>query len=58
MFGAPWQDWKKQRLSDRVAVDITGWENDDSKFDEQIERVLKALRADAAAREQPPKSRL
>ena len=58
MFEPQWQDWKKQHLTDRVAPDFTGWEKDNSKFEAQFERVIKALRADAGARGQPPKSRL
>jgi uncharacterized protein YjbI with pentapeptide repeats len=58
MFEPQWQDWKKQHLTDRLAADFSGWEKDHSKFEAQFERVVKALRADASAREQPPKSRL
>jgi uncharacterized protein YjbI with pentapeptide repeats len=58
MLDPQWQDWKKQHLTDRVAPDFTGWEKDNSKFEAQFERVIKALRADAGARGQPPKSRL
>ncbi len=58
LFDPQWQDWKKQHLTDRLAADFTGWETDSAKFEEQIERVLKALRADAGARQPPPKSRL
>jgi uncharacterized protein YjbI with pentapeptide repeats len=53
-----WQDWKKQHLTARLAADFTGWENDNAKFEAQFERVVKALRADAGAREQPPRPRL
>ena len=53
-----WQDWKKQHLTSRLAADFTGWEESNAKFVEQFEQVVKALRADAGAREQPPKPRL
>jgi TIR domain len=55
MFEPQWQDWKQQHLKTRLAADFSGWEKDNGKFDEQFERVVQALRADANAREQPPK---
>ncbi len=50
-----WQDWKKQHLNARLAADFTGWEKDNAKFEAPFDRVVKALRADAGARERPPK---
>ena len=58
MFHPHWQDWKKQHLTDRLATDFEGWEKDNHKFEEQLEKVVKALRADGGAREQPPQPRL
>jgi hypothetical protein len=58
MFDPVWNDWKKQHLTDRMAADFTEWEKDCAKFEEQIERVIHALRADDGAREKPPKSLL
>lgn len=51
MFDPQWQDWKKQHLADRLAADFTGWDKDNNRFQEQLEMELKALRANAGARE-------
>jgi hypothetical protein len=47
LFGGEWKSGK-----------ATGWETDNAKFEEQFERVVKALRADDGARETPPAPRL
>lgn len=52
---ADWTDWKKQHLTDRVAADFTGWDKDNAKFEEELGRLLTALRTDVGAREQPPR---
>ena len=55
MFKPDWTDWKQQHLTTRMAPDFTGWDKDNAKFEQQLEAVIKALRADAGAREPAPK---
>jgi hypothetical protein len=49
MFKREWQLGKKDEILSRLAADFRGWENDNGKFEEQFEKVVKALLADAGA---------
>ena len=57
MFSDEWASGKRQQIKERLAADFTGWETNNSKFEEQFERVVKALQTEGA-REGAPVGKL
>jgi hypothetical protein len=53
LFAGEWKSGWAHDVKGRLAADFTGWDADNAKFEEQFERVVKALKA--GERPAPPK---
>ena len=59
MFSGDWTSGYGAQIRSRMAADFTGWELDSrEKFDGEVDKLIRALRADQTAREKPPHSKL
>jgi hypothetical protein len=53
-----WEGGKATEVRSRLAADFRGWETNNTIFETQLERLVRALRADEGVRQMPPPSRL
>jgi len=53
-----WKDARASELSSRFAPDFSGFKENEAKYQQQLTRLVRALRADAGGREEPPEGRL
>lgn len=58
LFSDDFRNGKQQQLRERLAANFQGWQPDFTGFSAELDRVVKALRADDGARPQPPPSLL
>jgi hypothetical protein len=58
IFSDQWKSGYLAEIRRRLAADFTGWAADRAKFEEQVENLILAVRADARAREAAPEPKL
>jgi hypothetical protein len=46
-----WTSGKGSQVRQRLAADFRGWKRSHSQFEQEVEKVIRALRSDDAARE-------
>ena len=54
LFTDQWQSGLATEVKARMAANFTGWERDNKKFEDQFERLVKALRTDSGIKRPPP----
>lgn len=54
LFSGHWKSGLATEVKARLAAHFNGWEHDNKKFEEQFERLVKALRTDGGGKRPPP----
>jgi hypothetical protein len=58
LFSGDWRSGKEREVKSRLVANFQEWKDDRSAFDAQVDRLVRSLRADGAARESPPPTKL
>lgn len=58
LFSGAWQSGKAEEVCSRIVGDFKNWKTDQNKLESELERLVKALRADDGAHEKPPVPKL
>lgn len=53
-----WNSGKSSMLKSRLAADFKDWQNDSAKFEGQLNKIVRSLRADEGARIKAPEAKL
>lgn len=54
LFSGKWQSGLSTEVKARLTANFTGWEYEHKKFEEQFDRLVRALRTDHGGKEPPP----
>jgi hypothetical protein len=58
LFSGKWKSGKSEEVRSRMVGDFAAWRSDSMQLEIELSRLIKALRADGAARELPPEPKI